>query len=52
MQAEPLDCLYKPACDSLPSPCLPIPAEIEHMIRSVKYTFPASFLSFKTVRTA
>jgi hypothetical protein len=26
--------------------------EIENMIRSVKYTFPQSFLSFKTVRTS
>lgn len=26
--------------------------EIEHMIRSVKYTFPGSFLRYKTIRTS
>lgn len=25
--------------------------EYEHMLRSIKYTFPAEFLDYKTVRT-
>ncbi|KAG2423035.1 hypothetical protein HXX76_015551 [Chlamydomonas incerta] len=36
--------------DSEPLPEVLDP-EIENMIRSVKYTFPASFLKYKTVRT-
>ncbi|KAG2494394.1 hypothetical protein HYH03_007447 [Edaphochlamys debaryana] len=38
----------EPDPEPLPEPLDP---EVENMIRSVKYTFPASFLKFKTVRT-
>lgn len=38
-----------PLLDQLPDD---MPPDMEELIRSVKYTFPAQFLTYKTVRTA
>ncbi|MEW5302477.1 MAG: hypothetical protein WDW38_002366 [Sanguina aurantia] len=45
--------VYQVQRDSDPEP-IPddLDPEIENLIRSVKYTFPSAFLSFRTVRTA
>ena len=39
----------EPEAEPLPEDLDP---EIENLIRSVKYSFPAGFLRFKTVRTS